>query len=80
MYTQVFIVTLELFLRWLFVDRGGEIDRTSMQIQVKQSVLEYQPVKNQLFCCKNLDKLRETNAVSCENSINKELLKEQNGF
>jgi len=27
--TQVFIVTLELFLRWLFVDRrgGGEIDR-----------------------------------------------------
>jgi len=51
-----------------------------MQIQVKQSVLESQRVKNQLFSCKNLDKLRETKAVSCEYSINKELLKEQNGI
>ena len=37
-------------------------------------------VKNQLFSCKNLDKQRETRAVRCEDSINKELLKEQNGF
>ena len=51
-----------------------------MQIQVKQSVLESQRVKDQLFSCKNPNKLRETKAVRCENPLNKELLKEQNGF
>ena len=45
--------------------------------QPSQSVLESQRVKNQLSSCKNLNKLRETKAVSCENLINKELLKEQ---
>jgi len=51
-----------------------------MQVQVSQSVLESQRVKNQSSICKNLDELRATKAVCCRISANKELLKEQSGF
>jgi len=55
-----------------------------MQIQVKSVCSRISTSKEsviqQINIVKILDKLRETRAVHCEDSVIKDLLKEQNGF
>jgi len=51
-----------------------------MQIQVKSVSSRISARKGSVIQMQNLDELQATKAVSCENSNNKELLKEQSGF